>query len=312
MKDTRLLDGRLKLRHLVLVDALSERGTVLGAAAALHVTQPAVTRGLHDLESILGVPLYERSARGITPTVFGEAFTEHARAVLAQVQQAGRHVSEIAHGDHGTVIVGSHLAGATVLLPKAIAALKATHPYLTVVLGEATPEALLTDLVAGRIDAVVGRVTAPVNDAVEQHLLYEEPARIVARVRHPAHDRADITLEELLEYPWVLPGTQTVLRRDLEDYLVRHHLRLPANRVETTSFLTTRQLLVDSDTVAVLPSPVEESDSRLATLPVLLEGVGHTVGFAVAAGRPLTPGTQVFIDQLRLCAASLSGKPDER
>lgn len=305
MEITRLLDGRLKLRHFVLVDALSEQGTVLGAAAVLHISQPAVTRGLHELEAILGVTLYERSARGITRTVFGEAFTGHARGVLAQVLQAERHVSEIAEGDRGTVVVGSHLAGATLLIPKTIAALKAAHPYLTIVVNEATPETLLVDLVAGRSDVVVGRVTAPANDAVERRLLYEEPARIVVGAQHPALDRPDITLRELLEYPWVLPGPQTVLRRDLEDYLVRHELSLPANRVETTSFLTMRQLLVDTDIVAVLPSPIEESDRRLTTLPLTLDGVGHTVGYAVAAGRPSTPGAKAFVEQLHVSAAAL-------
>ncbi|MFC7585587.1 LysR family transcriptional regulator [Nonomuraea antimicrobica] len=63
----KLLDGRLKLRHLVLVDVLSTQGTVIGAARALHVTQPVVTRSLQDLEQVLGVALYDRGPRGLTP-----------------------------------------------------------------------------------------------------------------------------------------------------------------------------------------------------------------------------------------------------
>ncbi|GGL68850.1 hypothetical protein GCM10010095_62080 [Streptomyces anthocyanicus] len=123
MEMPRLLDGRLKFRHLVLIDALSRQGSVVGAAGELHVTQPAATRSLHELEDILGVPLFERGPRGVTPTVFGEAFTRHARAMLAQLTQAGRHVVELADADRGTVVVGTHLAGSTVLLPRAIAAL---------------------------------------------------------------------------------------------------------------------------------------------------------------------------------------------
>ncbi|HJQ45525.1 MAG TPA: LysR substrate-binding domain-containing protein [Amycolatopsis sp.] len=305
MDTLRLLDGRLKLRHLVLVDALSQQGSVLGAAAALYVTQPAVTRGLHDLESILGVALYERGPRGVTPTVFGQAFTEYARTMLSQLNQAARHLTEIAEANRGTVVIGSHLAGATLLIPKAIAAFKAEHPQVTVVVREATPEALLVDLVAGRIDVVVGRVTAPVNDAVVRHLLYEEPARIVVGAHHPARERLDVTITQLLDYPWVLPGTQTVLRRDLEDYFVRNHLSLPASRVETTSFVTMRQLLIDTDIVAILPSPIDEGDPRLATLPIELDGVGHTVGLALAAERSLTPATSAMVDQLRRSAELL-------
>ncbi|WP_246868657.1 LysR family transcriptional regulator [Saccharopolyspora sp. ASAGF58] len=58
----------------MLLDALARQSSVVGAAAELHITQPVVTRSLHELEDILGVQLFERGPRGITPTVFGEAF----------------------------------------------------------------------------------------------------------------------------------------------------------------------------------------------------------------------------------------------
>ncbi|WP_026197777.1 LysR substrate-binding domain-containing protein [Sciscionella marina] len=302
----RLLDGRMKLRHLVLVDALTEEGSVLGAAAALRLTQPALTRGLHELESILGVPLYDRGARGVTPTIYGVAFTEQARAVIAQLRQAARHIAEIADADRGTVVIGSHLTGATLLLPKAITALKTDHPHLTIEVREGSPETLLVDLVAGRLDVVVGRVTAPSNDAVVRHLLYEEPVQIVVGAHHPAREQADITLTDLLDYPWILPSTQTRLRRDLEDYFVRHRLGLPVNRVETTSFLTMRQLLIDSDVVAVLPSPIDQGDPSMAVLPVHLEGIGHTVGLTLAAERPLNPATTAMVQHLRQSAQRLN------
>ena len=167
----KLLDGRLKLRHLLLVDALSRQGSVVGAAAALHITQPVATRSLHDIESILGVSLFDRGPRGITPTIFGEAFTTHARAVIAQLTEAGRHVVELADANRGTVIVGTHLAGSNVLLPGAIARLKVHHPLLTVVVREGTPEQLLTDLEAGRIDLIVGRLTSPTDDTATRRNL---------------------------------------------------------------------------------------------------------------------------------------------
>ena len=54
-----ILDGRLKLRHLTLVVAIADRGSVVAAAQALHVTQPVVTRGLREVEDVLGVRLFE-------------------------------------------------------------------------------------------------------------------------------------------------------------------------------------------------------------------------------------------------------------
>lgn len=307
MKIPRLLDGRLKLRHLSLVDALSRRGSVVGAAAELHLTQPAATRSLQELEDILGVPLYERRPRGVTPTVFGEAFTGHARAVLAQLAQAGRHVTELADADRGTVIVGTHLAGSNVLLPRAIAELKKARPYLTVVVREASPEALLLELEAGRIDFVVGRLTAPSDERTVRRKLYDESVELVVRAAHPLAGRAGLRLADLADLPWTLPGAETALRREIEEFFTRHGMPLPMNRVETTSFLTVRQLLLETDVVAVLPGLITRDDSRIVRLGVPLDPIGHSVGLTLSAARTLGPSAQALIRSLEETATGMTG-----
>ena len=301
----KLLDGRLKLRHLLLVDALSRQGSVVGAAAALHITQPVATRSLHDIESILGVSLFDRGPRGITPTIFGEAFTTHARAVISQLTEAGRHVVELADANRGTVIVGTHLAGSNVLLPGAIARLKVHHPLLTVVVREGTPEQLLTDLEAGRIDLIVGRLTSPTDDTATRRNLYAESVELVTRVDHPLAHREDVQLEELRGFPWILPGVETVLRRELEEFFARNGLPLPENRVEATSFLTVRQLLVETDMIAVLPSLIPRDDARLTTLSITLDPIGHSVGITSSATRTSSPSAQALIATLESFATEL-------
>jgi len=73
MDADRLLDGRLKLRHLVLVATIAEQGSVVRAAERLRVTQPVVTRGLRELEAILAWSCSTGAAR-VTPTIYGSAF----------------------------------------------------------------------------------------------------------------------------------------------------------------------------------------------------------------------------------------------
>ncbi|MGW6378497.1 LysR substrate-binding domain-containing protein [Rhodococcus sp. NPDC055112] len=302
----KLLDGRLKLRHLVLVDALTKQGSVVGAAAALHVTQPVATRSLHDLESILGVELYERGPRGITPTIFGEAFTSHARAVIAQLTQAGRHVVELADADRGTVVVGTHLAGSNVLLPGAIARLKVERPLLTVIVREGTPETLLVELESGRVDLIVGRLTSPTDQSAIRDTLYEESVELVTRADHPLAELGSLTLADLADYPWILPGVETELRRELEEFFARNDMPLPENRVEATSFLTVRQLLIETDMIAVLPSLIPRDDARLTTLPVTLDPIGHSVGITLSPGRTLSPSAEALVGNLRRIAAEIA------
>lgn len=309
MEIPRLFDGRLKLRHLLLVDALCRQETVVGAAAELYVTQPAATRSLHEVEEILGVPLFERGPRGVTATVYGEAFTRHARAVLAQLTQASRHVVELAEADRGTVVVGTHLAGSNILLPRAIAALKRERPFLTVVVREASPEELLLELEAGRVDLVVGRLTAPSGEGLLRCPLYDEAVSLVVRAGHPLAEQPDRTLADTLGFPWILPGQQTALRREVEELFARQGHELPRSRVEATSFLTVRQLLLETDMVAVLPALIVRDDSELAPLTVPLEPIGHRVGVTRSAGRPLGPSAQALMGSLEEVAQSMTGGP---
>lgn len=309
MEIPKLLDGRLKLRHLVLVDALSSRGSVVGAALALHVTQPVVTRGLQELEKILGVTLYERGARGIKPNEFGVAFTEHARSVLAQLILANRHLEEIADSGRGSVVIGTHLAGSNLLIPRAIAHLKRHRPMLRVTVREATPESLREDLVSGRIDLIVGRLSGPAVEGMNRTSLYDETVLVFARVGHRLSDQSEVTLRDLIDYPWILPGDETALRTELEGFFTRHGYRTPVNHVEATAFLTVRQLLLETDMVAALPGLIGASDPRLVALPISLDLIGSQVGLTVASGRRLSPAAEAMIASLAEVAQTMRDGP---
>jgi DNA-binding transcriptional LysR family regulator len=311
MDRPQLLDGRLKIRHLVYIDALASAASMAQAAERLHVTQPVVTRTLQDLEAVLGVPLFERSARGITPTVFGAAFTDHARAVLAQLRVTAEHMAALADGSAGTVTVGTHLAGSNLLLPLALARLKRTSPRVTVVVREGDPESLAAGLLAGAVDLIVGRLTG-LDEAtrLRQEPLYAEPVRLVAREGHPALGRPggqETTLADLMCYPWVVPVTETALRRELEGAFLREGLALPADRVECTHILTTRHLLLHSDAIGALPGLIAEGEPGLAPLPVALPFVSSAVGITEATERAASPATRALADCLRAVAAELRG-----
>ncbi|TYK53399.1 LysR substrate-binding domain-containing protein [Actinomadura decatromicini] len=304
MRAIDLLNGRLKLRHLVLLVTIADQGSVLRAAEHLRLAQPAVTRSLREVEQILGVELFTRGARGMTPTLFGEAFIEHARAVLAELRRAGERISGLADGETGTVAIGTLLAGSNVLLPRAIAALKRDRPGITVIVREATFVEQVPRLLDGEIDLVLGRLN-PIEDVrgVRQLTLYSEPVRLVARVGHPAHEQPRPDLADLLAYPWVLPLEQTALRHELEQVFTAAGLRLPENLVECTSILTVRTLIQDTDMIAALPELVAMTSEGIAPLPIPLDPVRRQVGVTLPDRRPLTPAARLMLDHLREQAA---------
>jgi|SRR5699024_5468976 len=310
MVSSRLLDGRLKLRHLRIVIAIEEQGSVIGASKVLHITQPVVTRALHEVERILGVPLFERKARGVSPTVYGESFARHARAVLAQITSAGEQIELLARADLGAVRVGTHLAGANVLLPQAIAAVKQEHPKLTVIVREATPDVLQSALLAGELDLTVGRLDPQAPPQLTQERLHTEPVRLVARSGHPVHSLTHPSLRQLIDYPWIFPVAQTALRQELEETFLTEGVALPENRVDCTSILPLQRLLVTTDSIAALPLLITRQDDRLALIDTPLRSIGRSVGVTWPTGYPFSPGCEALLAHLRAAADSLSPELD--
>lgn len=307
----RLLDGRLKLRHLVLATTIADAGSLARAAEQLRITQPVVTRGLQDLESVLGVPLFERSAQGVVPTVYGTAFIEHARGVIAQIRQAGRTLGDLAAADAGTVTVGTHLAGSNVLLPLAIARLKAAHPGVTIVVRESTPDQLQSQLLVGDVDLTVGRLT-PADPRIEQVRLYVEPIVLVVRADHPVLAGRVPAFATLAALPWIVPVAGTALRREMEQLFTAHGLPWPADRVECTSALTLRRLILDGDCVAALPELVALHDDDLAIVSPVDVDLGRLtrpVGVSMVRDRWKPPAVGAFLDDLAAVAAELR-KPE--
>lgn len=290
----------MKIRHLVLVTAIADSGSLVRAAESLHITQPVVTRGLRDIEDVLGVPLFERLPRGVTPTEYGVSFLAHARSVLAELRSAGEQVRLLRSGQAGTVTVGTHLAGSNLLLPRAIASLKKEHPRLTVVVREGTPDTLEQMLLTGDLDLTVGRLAPSAQARLHQERLHPEPIRLVTRAGHPVVDSPQaLSLTALVEYPWIFPVAQTTLRTELEAVFFQEGVPLPPDRVECTSMLTLRNLLISTDVIAALPMFIALDDRDLRLLPTPLNSIRRHVGVTMITERTHSAATLELLGHLR-------------
>jgi DNA-binding transcriptional LysR family regulator len=96
----------MELRHLRYFIAVAELRSVRAASEQLHVTQPAISRQIQDLEEAIGAALFERTPRGLVLTAAGEAYLAEAREILARVDAANRLARQIASGLHGHLRVG--------------------------------------------------------------------------------------------------------------------------------------------------------------------------------------------------------------
>ncbi|MCC6007024.1 MAG: LysR family transcriptional regulator [Rhodobacteraceae bacterium] len=300
--------ARLKIRQLRLLVAVGSHRSVLHAALSLNMSQPAATKLLKDLEEDLGVTLFERTNRGVVPTIFGAALMRNARMILSQIGQAVLEIDDLARGREGRVVVGTLIAASAEVLPRAIADVLENRPGLAVKIVEGTNEALIPGLRTGDLDLVVGRL--PVfrhRDEVAQERLYEAESLALVRPGHPLAARRGLGLEELRGWGFVLPPPETTLRRQL-DQMFQHAGGPPPVPLESVAWLANRRLLAETDLVGILPAQVaadELSVGRLVALDLSFALPRGAVGVCYSTRRGLSPAADFFLQALRRAGADV-------
>lgn len=304
-----LLRSRMSLRNLQLIDAIEREGSLLRAAQALNMSQSAVTKALQDAEAALGCSLFRRTNRGVVSTPAGSVLAAHARLMLTQLDHAEQEMADLRDGASGTVTVGTLLAASVTLLPKAIARVRAERPRLTVRTVEGPNATLMPLLRQGALDMVVGRL--PVyrqRDGITQERLIDDQAAIVVRRGHPLSGQEGAALADLLSWDWILPPQDTTMRRQIDDAFRQGGVQAPVAGVETLSMLITRDLLLNTDMLAIWPAALAHAEGAFGivhTLPFDLSQTCRPVGISTRAGGRLSPAAEALIGALRETAGAL-------
>ncbi|MEM9892475.1 MAG: LysR substrate-binding domain-containing protein [Actinomycetota bacterium] len=295
----------MRLRQLYVAAAIADTGSVRAASELLHLTQPATSRSLRELEEVLGLELFERRARGMALTEEGERLVPQLRLLVSEVGAMLRHVEELRSGERGEVRVGIVLAGSALLLPDAVLHMKETNHETNVRIVEATPIALHDQLLRGELDVVVGR-TLPLSSmaGVQVEVLGHGEATVVAAAGHPAALGA--TLAELVDEPWVLPPIETSLRQQIEAAFAEEVGRSPADVVECVAPMPVRRLLLHGARIGVVPVGIFADDldrGDLVPLPIAIDNTAAPVGIITRAGSSPPPSVANLIASLRQVAA---------
>lgn len=298
---------RIRLRHIQCFVAVAQEQHLGKAADKLLLSQPAISKTLLELESLVGVRLVERGRFGARLTRDGHAFLTHAVSVLDALDGARRSVSTDNVAQHEAVHVGALPTVAPDLLPPALARLRSSSPEARVDIQVAANAPLLAKLQAGEVDFILGRMADPqMMVGVSFELLYMEPLVVVARAGHPLAERDSISLNELIHYPLIVSTKGTVPRHNTESHLLSRGLKLPPNCVETLSVSVARLIALQSDAVWFTPMGAvrEDIDMRLLRLlSVPLEGTEEPVGILHRSDANLGPSARNLMALLKEAAA---------
>jgi len=312
-RSDRFVRSHLKTRQLVLLVELGRHGSILHAAQAANLTQPAASKLLADLEHALGVKLFERLPRGVAPTWYGEVMIRRAGAALAELDAGHQEVMELLSGLSGRVAVGSVLTPSATLLPAAIVALKARQPRVHVAITVDTSKLMTQHLQNGELDLVIGRVLDSESAAqLSFEPLIDEPHSLIVRAGHPLAGRSDLSLKELSRQSWILPPTGSILRDRLTALFLTAGLDQPQQAVETLSLPVVTSLLMQSDMVVALPEELVKPylDAGLLTvLPLALGLRMDAYGIVTRRGHQLPPGAELMLACLREEAQRRAPRP---
>jgi DNA-binding transcriptional LysR family regulator len=289
------LQVNLKARHLRLLVAIDTYRNLTQVADVTHVTVPAVSKSLAELERGLGLELFTRTQQGLKPTQHGECLIRHARSILTDLNTARDELKALSSGAEGKISVGVLPASTYALMPRAVALLKSRSPKTNVLVTEAPSAILLPDLWQGKLDLVVGRLPATsVSGSFKEKELYDEPVLLMTGPQHPLASRRKLAWADLAAYPWILPPPGSILRDPLERVLAANNVALASNYIETFSPHFARSYLHISNAIAVLASSIANEDT-LRALPLALPRMLRPAGVLWNANRELSPGARTML-----------------
>lgn len=276
----------LTLRQIEAFRAVVTAGSFSRAAEALGCSQPALSQIVRDLEAILDARLFDRTTRRIDLTEAGEAFARSAFAGLDVIARAVREVDDLATLRRGTVRVAAPPFLAALALPRAITALNASHPGLTLCVSDVATDAILAEVRAGQADLGLGTFP-PDSGGFESVFVLSDRLMVFA---HPTDEMDSLTWAALVDRPLVTLSSQSGIRLRVELGFEQAGVAFrPA--LEVRGIHTALGLVEEGHGRAVLPAYARAAIANRAIRAIPLEApaVVRDVAIISARERSLSP-----------------------
>lgn len=291
----------IRSAQLDALGAVVEHGSFSDAARARRLSQPSIHRAARALERHLGIPLFEKTSFGITPTREAEKLARRARLAFAEIEQARAEVHALSGGESGRSVIGALPLARSYLLPRALLEFTQEHPRHGVAIIEGTYEHLLSGLRSGEADLLIGalRDPAPAPDVSQEHL-FDDPLALIVRAQHPLARRTRLSAAALRRYQWIAPRTGSPLRVHFDALIAS--AELPSPPIECASLAAARSFLLESDRIMLMSAHqihYELEAGLLVALPHPAGRVLRPIGLTMRRGWHPTSTQQRLLEILR-------------
>jgi DNA-binding transcriptional LysR family regulator len=292
------------IRQLAAFVSLAENGSFTRAAAALDVSQPALTATIKQLEAATGVALFDRTTRQVTLTQSGAQFVADARRVIGDFNKVVDGLRELATCRRGSVRIASVPSFVVRVLPKLLREFSESYPNVSVRIDEENEQKVLSMLLAGDTDLGFGSDYSRDPDLIYEPLVRDDIG-LLCRADHPLGRRqTPLSWSKLDGLPFVAFHLETTIRR-----LIESARGMPKNVIEPAyevSDVITMEALLEANLGVAATfrlGAYRGRDRKLVFRPLANPALSRNVCLVTHAKRTLSPAAAALreraIDHLR-------------
>jgi LysR family transcriptional regulator, cyn operon transcriptional activator len=253
------------VRPLRYLKAVADHGSFTRAAAALHVSQPALSQQIRELEERMGVQLLDRSGRTVRPTDVGEAYLRHVRRALDELEVGGRAIRDVQDLSSGALRLGFTPSFAIYLLGPLIRRYRDRYPGIVLTITEMAQEEMELALGTDALDLGLAFSDVLAED-VEWLPLHTERLSLIVGQGHPAaNGDREMDAATLAAEPLALLGPTFATRGMVDRYLRRNGVH-PLVAVEANSIAAIVEIVRLAGLATILPETVAQQQSGLCVI----------------------------------------------
>lgn len=292
----------LKLSKLEVFSVVTEEGSFSAAAERMHLSQPAVSRHIQELEDVLGIRLFLRQRRGVVLTTGGEILREYTRQILWLVGEAEGALTDVTRLAVGQVRLASTPGVSVYLIPGWTRSFTAAHPNLTLSMATGTTSEVAENVLTGRVDLglVEGELEPLDRERLDSVALQAVEQVVVVGKGHTWWARSHVDVAELDDHPFVSRQLESRTRVYVDEVLAAHNVR-PRYVAEYDNPEAIKEAVMDGLGVSVLPTYAvarERAAGLLRAVPVAGLHLERSLKLVWDKRRPFSPVTRAFLAHL--------------
>lgn len=284
------------LPDLKLVAAIADSGSLSRAANRVHLATSSASHRLTQLESALGVSLFTRHARGLTPTPAGESLLRHARQVFAQLEQMHADLAPYASGLNSQVTVFANTNAINCFLPEDLGEFLREHPNLRISLEEQPSPAIIRAVAAGQVD--LGVVAAEGDFGTLDVVPYRRDRLVlIVAFDHPLAQKTRIAFADVLTEAFVCLHAGSAIHT----FMMNHAARLGGSldvRIQVRSFAAVCRMVAAGVGIGMVPSSSVSVVDHLKVVEITDAWAPRDLHLCIRQRDTLSPAARALFESL--------------